>query len=98
VSVAAILTDSWAESTRDEARRMRSLLHPHGLRRILLVTDAQHMSRAKRLFEFAGFEVFSAPSSDLPDTVTAPEARLQLVRRTLQEILARLYYHVAGYL
>ena len=98
VSGNAILTDSWASSTRDEGRRMQSLLRPHGVRRILLVTDAQHMARAKRLFEREGFEVLAAPANDLPDTARAPEARLLLVRRTLQEIAALIYYHVAGYL
>lgn len=98
VSEAAILTDSWARSTRDEAVRGRALLQPRRVRTILLVTDSLHMARAKRLFERAGFDVVAAPADDLPDSPTAPEGRLQIFRRVFQEVSAMLYYRAAGYL
>ncbi|HLC41536.1 MAG TPA: YdcF family protein [Methylomirabilota bacterium] len=85
-------------TTRDEARRIQALLRPRGIRKILLVTDSQHMARAQLLFERAGFEVFAAPADDFSNISEHPEGRLELTRRVLEEILARLYYRLAGYL
>jgi uncharacterized SAM-binding protein YcdF (DUF218 family) len=68
------------------------------VRTILLVTDAQHMVRAKRLFERAGFAVSAAPANDVSQGVVDPGARLLLLRRTLAEIAALFYYRVTGYL
>lgn len=93
-----ILTETKARTTRQEAVRVGALLRPRGVRRILLVTDSQHMARARGLFEGAGFEVFAAPADDLSDRVYWPEERLRLMRRILQELLAGLYYWMAGYL
>lgn len=94
----AILTEATAWTTREEATRVRALLQPRGVRRILLVTNSQHMLRAKALFERAGFEVLPATADDISDTVDSPEGRLELTRIVLQELLALGYYRVAGYL
>lgn len=93
----AILTEAQAHTTREEALRVKALLQPRGVRKILLVTDSLHMVRARLLFERAGFEVRSAPSDTFSDPI-APEARLALMRGVLEELLAWLYYRVAGYL
>ena len=93
----AILTDSGAQTTREEAVRMQSLLRSRGVRTILLVTHAQHMLRAKGLFERAGFEILPAPVNG-PERTLESEARLDLFRRTAGEMLAWLYYRFAGYL
>jgi uncharacterized SAM-binding protein YcdF (DUF218 family) len=37
------------------------MLHPRGIRKILLVTEAYHMPRARGAFAKAGFEVRVAP-------------------------------------
>jgi len=97
VPAEAILT-ARADTTRDEASRLGMLLRPRGVRRILLVTDSQHLIRAQRLFEQAGFEVLAAPIDDVSNDDDAPEGRLELLRRALEEILARAYYRLAGYL
>jgi len=94
----AILTEATAWTTRDEASRVRALLRPRGVRRILLVTNSQHMLRAEALFERAGFEVLPVTADDLSDTVDSPEGRLELTRIVVQEFLALVYYRVAGYL
>jgi uncharacterized SAM-binding protein YcdF (DUF218 family) len=94
----AILTESSSHTTREEAARIRALLEPRAVRTILLVTDAQHMVRAKRLFERAGFAVSAAPANDVSQGVVDPGARLLLLRRTLAEIAALFYYRVTGYL
>lgn len=48
--------------TADNARLSAAMLHAHGIRKIVLVTQAFHMPRARRLFEAAGFEVIPAPT------------------------------------
>jgi uncharacterized SAM-binding protein YcdF (DUF218 family) len=93
-----IMTEVEARTTREEATRLGALLRPRGVRRILLVTDSLHMARASQLFERVGFRVYAAPSDDFSDGFEGPEARLVLMRIVLLELLARLYYRLAGYL
>lgn len=94
----AIVTDAGAWTTREEGARVKALLSPKGARRILLVTDSQHMVRAQRVFERAGFEVLPSPADEVSATANIPGDRLKLTRFVLQEFLARLYYRAAGYL
>jgi uncharacterized SAM-binding protein YcdF (DUF218 family) len=97
ISPAAIATEITAQTTREEAARMAALLHPWGIRKILLVTHYEHMIRSRLLFESAGFTVLPAPVGDMTG-VRKPEARLRLVRQLAREFLARSYYRLAGYL
>lgn len=97
IPATAIITETTALTTREEARRLSALLQPRGIQRILLVTDATHMPRSLRLFEQAGFVVHPAPVDELA-LARSPESRLKLMRLLAQELLARLYYRVAGYL
>ncbi len=98
VAPAAILTETGARTTREEAIRVAALLRPRGIRRMLLVTDAHHLRRAQPLFAHVGFEVLAAPVEDLSNAATTPEGRLALMRLTLEELAAELYYWIAGYL
>ena len=93
-----ILARGGSNTTRDETTRLRALLSPRGVRKILLVTDSHHMIRARRLFERAGFEVFAAPADDISTAAQGPEGRLQLTHVICGEVLARLYHRIAGYL
>lgn len=93
-----ILVAPEALTTREEAVRASELLRPLGIRRILLVTSSHHLERARRLFERVGFEVFPVAITDRVPVSEAPEDRLQLARRLLQELLGRAYYRLAGYL
>ena len=96
VPAAAVLTESRARATREEARFTRALLAPRGVRRILLVTDPSDMPRTRALFARSGFDVLPAPAdADRPGT---PEARLGLFRELVGEGLAWAYYRLAGYL
>jgi uncharacterized SAM-binding protein YcdF (DUF218 family) len=56
----------WVENasldTRQNARNSAGLLQPAGIRRILLVTHAAHMRRARNAFESQGFVVTAAPT------------------------------------
>jgi uncharacterized SAM-binding protein YcdF (DUF218 family) len=92
----AIVTDSRARTTREEAARVGDLARSRGIRTVLLVTNSGHMARARPLFERAGFEVHAAPS-DTYFEPTAPVARLTLMKGLLQEVLGWIYYRIAGY-
>ncbi|MCG4454553.1 YdcF family protein [Pseudomonas sp. MMS21-TM103] len=50
-----------SRTTWENAARSAELLHQDGVRRVLLVTQAWHMPRARWCFEQAGFQVLSAP-------------------------------------
>jgi len=93
----AILTDARGNTTREEALRVKALLHPRGARSVLLVTNAGHLARARPLFERAGFEVHAAPSDTFGEA-DAPESRLSLMRGLLKESLGWLYYRIVGYI
>lgn len=84
-------------TTREEALRTRETLGP-GVDRILLVTGAIHMARARSLFERAGFTVLPAPVEDTSGGGVSPEARLALGLRMGEELLAQLYHRLAGYI
>jgi uncharacterized SAM-binding protein YcdF (DUF218 family) len=98
VPAEAVVTVSGVQTTREEARRATAVLRPRGVRRVLLVSDAQHLIRARALFARAGFEVLPAPVDQLPADTTTPAARLHLTQEVLQELLARLAYRLAGQL
>ena len=50
-----------SRTTWENAVLSADLLQPQGVRRVVLVTQAWHMPRARWSFEQAGFEVISAP-------------------------------------
>jgi len=94
----AIRTETSALTTREEAVRIGGILRAENVRRILLVTDSQHMRRAGALFSRGGFQVFPAPADVRSGAGTSPGARLRLLRDLLGEWMALGYYRVAGYL
>jgi uncharacterized SAM-binding protein YcdF (DUF218 family) len=94
IPAAAVLTlATW--TTREEAERTRAALAPLGARRVLLVTDAQHLLRAGGVFERAGFEVLPAPADARPHD-TSPERRMLVAREVAKELLARALYRLSG--
>jgi uncharacterized SAM-binding protein YcdF (DUF218 family) len=98
VKADAILTETTARTTREEASLIGALLRPREVRRILLVTDSLHMVRARRLFERTGLQVLPVDADDVSLEANSPEGRLRLTRRILQEVLAIAYYRAAGYI
>ena len=98
VPPAAILTETAARTTREEAVHIAARLRSQGADRILLVADAQGMRRALAVFRHAGLDPLPAPADDVPSAPASPAARLALAQRVLIETLAVAYYHAAGYL
>ena len=66
----------WVEegsaTTWENAARTRALLQPAGVSRVVLVTQAAHMPRAKAAFEHAGFTVKPAPLDFETDVARLP--------------------------
>lgn len=51
-----------SRDTFENAAYSAAMLRADGVRRVLLVTDAMHMARARAAFEHAGMDVVSAPT------------------------------------
>jgi uncharacterized SAM-binding protein YcdF (DUF218 family) len=94
----AIMTEEGGLNTRGEAQVSGDRLASMGVDSVLLVTETQHLIRAKPLFDNAGFEVFPVPANDYSLEPGSPGARIEMMMRILQEQLARIYYRAAGYL
>ncbi len=61
-----------SRTTWENAVLSARLLQPQGVRRVVLVTQAWHMPRARWCFEQAGFEVISAPMGYLSAGYSRP--------------------------
>lgn len=97
VPPAAIVIAGPVRTTREEALKVRALLEPRGIRKILLVVDGPGAERAMAVFEREGFEAVPAPWSEGVTTDATPEERLTLLRSLAMEAIARLYYRIMGY-
>jgi len=94
-----------ARNTEEEAREVFQMLGAdEGARRVLLVTSAWHMPRAKMLFEHAGLEVIAAPTDyemhyaaeedfSLGELLPGAEA-LWRNAAVIKEWIARFCYHM----
>jgi uncharacterized SAM-binding protein YcdF (DUF218 family) len=97
VPPAAIVIAGPVRTTREEALKVRALLEPRGIRKVLLVVDGPGAPRAMAVFERVGFEAVPAPWNESVTTDATPEDRLALLRSLAMEALAQLYYRVMGY-
>ena len=90
------------ENTADEAVAVKGLISPS--KRIILVTSAYHMYRAKRLFEKQGFIVTpykvdykAAGHMEITFMDFLPNANnLELTETGIKEVIGRLFYLVKG--
>jgi uncharacterized SAM-binding protein YcdF (DUF218 family) len=88
------------ENTADEAVAVKELISPS--KKIILVTSAYHIYRAKKLFEKQGFNVISYKvdyKSDKNKEVTIldffPSAgNLKIIETGIREIIGRVFYLV----
>ena len=97
IPASAIVTSSQARTTHEEAQQIHTLLAARDIRKILLVADTPGMARAMKVFERVGFDVVPTPWSEVLDLDGMPEDRLSLLRQLAMELVARVYYRVAGY-
>ena len=100
LGVAVAFVEDQSLNTRENARHTAELLRAAGLDRIVLVTHAFHMPRARRAFEVAGLIVTEAPTAfrawprwDATSFVPSGEA-LQDSHWALHEWLGRLWYRI----
>jgi len=98
IPATAIVTSSRAHTTNEEAHEIHALLGPREIRKILLVADTPGMDRATKVFQRVGFDVVPTPWSEVLDLGGFPEDRLGLLRQVAMELVARVYYRVAGYI
>ncbi|MDB5798846.1 MAG: YdcF family protein [Paucimonas sp.] len=88
-----------SDNTAQNATYSAALLKQAGVSRILLVTDAIHMPRARRMFEATGLDVIPAPTSfssepRLPLGVLPGAGAMERSRYALHEWLGLLWYRV----
>ena len=93
----AILTETEARTTYEEALMQKAILQPRGVKKILLVANSIHLLRARPLFNRVGFKVYAVPSDSFTDPKT-PEQRLDLMRGVLMDAVAVLYYRLTGFI
>lgn len=92
--------ESQSNNTAENARYSATLLQQVGIKRILLVTDALHMQRAKTAFQKAGLTVLPAPTiflSSVRPTIAdylPRSAWLQRSSYALHEWLGIVWYNV----
>src|SRR5690606_460511 len=94
----AIALETLSRNTRDNANFTGALLRQRGINRVLLVTSALHMERARRHFVAAGIEVIPAATDSesrrLPpgDSLIPDAAALETSGRVFKEMVAQLIW------
>ena len=90
------------ENTADEALAVKELISPN--KKIILVTSAFHMIRARKLFEKQGFIVIpfkvdykTSQNKDIGIMDLLPSSgNLELTETGIREIIGRLFYLIKG--
>ena len=101
--LAARWQEGRSRTTWENARMSAEILEPEGIRRVVVVTQAWHMQRARWSFEAAGFSVVPAPTgflgvdNSVPLGGWLPEARAfwrngQLLNEAIGLLGYRLFY------
>ena len=68
---AAVLVETASRNTAENAFASAGLLRRHGMVRVILVTDRQHLPRARLLFRLAGLQVIGTAGVPAPSPVAA---------------------------
>ncbi len=99
-----ILLERKASSTHENAVFTARMLIPKGIRKILLVTEAYHMPRARGAFTKAGFEVYPAPCfyrtrefrGTWEDWLAPQLKSVRMVEDALHELIGLAIYKLQG--
>jgi uncharacterized SAM-binding protein YcdF (DUF218 family) len=102
ISSEKILVTKDVENTADEAVAAKELISPD--KRIILVTSAFHMVRARKLFEKQGFIVIpykvdykTSQNKNIGIMDFLPSsANLELTETGIREIIGRIFYFIKG--
>jgi uncharacterized SAM-binding protein YcdF (DUF218 family) len=102
ISSEKILVTKDVENTADEALAAKELISPD--KRIILVTSAFHMIRARKLFEKQGFIVIpyevdykTSQNKDIGIMDFLPSSgNLELTETGIREIIGRIFYLIKG--
>ena len=96
-----ILLTGVVTNTAEEANEVRTLVEFAGMKRLLLVTSAFHMPRAKRIFDRVGINSvpyptdFKSSSGKLDWLAFIPSANgLSTTSKAVREFIGRLYYSI----
>jgi uncharacterized SAM-binding protein YcdF (DUF218 family) len=84
VPASAIVLDRVSLSTEENAIQAAAILHAHGWRDAVLVSDDTHLWRAHWLFESKGVRVWTSPAQ----VTTGPLSRDEKLHAVLREIAA----------
>jgi len=95
-----ILVTKDVENTADEAAAVKELISPN--KKIIIITSAFHMNRAKKLFEKQGFNVKPykvdyniSQNNEIVIMDFLPDAEdLKLTETGIKEIIGRFFYLV----
>ena len=97
-----ILLTNFVENTEDEAKAVKELLKP--CKKIILVTSAYHMYRAKKLFEKeefivipykVDFKIYNNQNINIVDFLPTANS-LGLTETGIREIIGRIFYFIKG--
>ena len=65
-----LIAETQGTDTEHSARRVTAILEANDLKSVLLVSDAYHVYRAKRMLEAEGFQVYTSPRpGSIPKTL-----------------------------
>jgi uncharacterized SAM-binding protein YcdF (DUF218 family) len=85
-----LIAETQAGDTEESARRVAVIMDANNLKTVLLVSDAYHMYRAKRMMEREGMTVYISPRPDsVPKTLWG--RWLAALRETVSYTLYRLH-------
>jgi uncharacterized SAM-binding protein YcdF (DUF218 family) len=105
LGLGALFVEDKSLDTHQNAQFSAQLLQSQGIKNIVLVTDAWHMSRSVLAFEHFGFRVLAAPTEFPEGFFINPQALLQPTAmmfsanlRGLAEVLGHVKYRVRYWL
>ena len=104
VSSSQVLLTGTVTTTADEANEIKTLMEFAGMERVILVTSAYHMPRAKMLFDRAGIKSiphptdFKSSGGHLDWMSFVPSAGgLSKTSGGIRELIGRFYYRIKFY-